>query len=111
MNNPKYSFRKKDIPTTPHWAILEFTSIHVEGDERSRTNPGHGYPASDEPVVLYLAFDDLSSMESYIRQHCVHKPSYKDDIRILQVTPKTVVMHTSITIEDPIPMPPSVLKS
>jgi hypothetical protein len=36
-----------DIPEGHHYAILIFKSesVHIPGDERSRTNPGHGYPA------------------------------------------------------------------
>jgi hypothetical protein len=36
-----------DIPEGPHFAvhIYKTDSHHVEGDERSRTAPGHGYPA------------------------------------------------------------------
>lgn len=34
-----------DIPEGHHYAILTFksSSVHIPGDERSRTNPGHGY--------------------------------------------------------------------
>lgn len=34
-----------DLPNEPYLAILETSSIYIEGDERSKTNPGHGYPA------------------------------------------------------------------
>ena len=34
-----------DIPDGDVFLILKPTSVHVPGDERSRTNPGHGYPA------------------------------------------------------------------
>jgi hypothetical protein len=30
---------------------MKEVSIHHEGDERSRTNPGHGYPAHTEYTV------------------------------------------------------------
>ena len=43
----------KDCPTGAHLALLEFYSVYHEGDERSRTNPGHGYPAYTESVVRY----------------------------------------------------------
>lgn len=53
MNKPasRYSDRTfpsylKDIPLTESWAIIREASVHHEGDERSRTNPGHGYPAN-----------------------------------------------------------------
>jgi hypothetical protein len=39
-----------DVPTERHFAVLIYksTSHYVEGDERSRTNPGHGYPGGYE---------------------------------------------------------------
>lgn len=42
---------KRQCPKGPHFAILTFGSVHTAGDERSRTHPGHGYPASSESVV------------------------------------------------------------
>lgn len=44
-----------EIPDKKHFAILIFTtsSVHVPGDERSRTNPGHGYPAHDVTSSSY----------------------------------------------------------
>lgn len=42
--------KPSDIPSKPHFAIIMFntTSVHIPGDERSRTNPGHGYPERTE---------------------------------------------------------------
>jgi hypothetical protein len=39
-----------DVPKTEHYAILVYKqhSVYHEGDERSRTHPGHGYPAYTE---------------------------------------------------------------
>lgn len=38
-----------EMPAQKHFAILIFktSTTHVPGDERSRTAPGHGYPAHD----------------------------------------------------------------
>jgi len=47
---------KDKFPSAPHWAILKFSTTHVPGDERSRTNPGHGYPAHTVDNVSYEAF-------------------------------------------------------
>ena len=52
-----YVSSKSEFPTGPHWAILHFSSVHVPGDERSRTNPGHGYPAHDVQTTTYQAFE------------------------------------------------------
>jgi len=40
-----------DIPREPHYVIIDIGSIHIPGDERSRTHPGHGYPAHDHKYV------------------------------------------------------------
>lgn len=57
MNNESiYCNTKKDIPLKDHFVILHFSSISIPGDERSRTNPGHGYPASTENIIRYEAF-------------------------------------------------------
>ena len=45
-----------DVPSEEHWVILTFSRIHIPGDERSRTNPGHGYPAEDKDIVIYNAY-------------------------------------------------------
>lgn len=40
------------LPSQRHFAALVFKthSIRHEGDERSLTNPGHGYPAYTETI-------------------------------------------------------------
>ena len=43
--------KPSDVPVGRHYAIIVYKtiSVYIPGDERSRTNPGHGYPAhSDE---------------------------------------------------------------
>ncbi len=47
---------KEKFPTAVHWVIMQFNTIHIAGDERSRTNPGHGYPAHTESSVSYEAY-------------------------------------------------------
>ncbi len=36
-----------DIPEGKHYQVIVFNieSVYIEGDERSRSAPGHGYPA------------------------------------------------------------------
>jgi hypothetical protein len=48
-----FAHNPKDFPTEAHLAIIRFSTIHIPGDERSRTNPGHGYPDRDEPTFSY----------------------------------------------------------
>jgi hypothetical protein len=55
----------KGFPEGEHLAIIKFDSIYIEGDERSRTNPGHGYPAHTEQTMSYTAFK-LEDREAWL---------------------------------------------
>ena len=56
MYPDEYVTTKEKFPDKPHWVILKFSSTHVPGDERSRSVPGHGYPAHSVPNVSYEAY-------------------------------------------------------
>lgn len=45
--------REDYMPRGKHFAILEFHSRHVPGDERSREAPGHGYGEHTEHYGTY----------------------------------------------------------
>ena len=62
----KYCHNKNDVPTTAHYAIVEFSSYTIPGDERSRTNPGHGYPESTGYAATYIAFTDRVEWEKEV---------------------------------------------
>lgn len=68
MTREKWAKTQDDIPEQEHFVILEFSSIHVPGDERSRTNPGHGYPEHSEPKVDYIVFPDRDAWVAEIRR-------------------------------------------
>ena len=61
-----YASNYDNIPKKPHWAIITFSSIHIPGDERSRTSPGHGYPAHTESVIKYQTFTDQDEWEKAV---------------------------------------------
>ena len=51
-----------------HFCVLEFVSVHIPGDERSRTNPGHGYPATNESYTKFHVFTSQESLEEWISE-------------------------------------------
>lgn len=53
--------KPSDVPVTKHYAILVYniTSVYREGDERSKTHPGHGYPSG---------YDTYDSFEHYVTE-------------------------------------------
>ncbi|KXK08643.1 MAG: hypothetical protein UZ21_OP11001000634 [Microgenomates bacterium OLB22] len=77
-----------EVPSGAHYAILIFTTrtIHHEGDERSRTNPGHGYPAWDEQVheLEYIPIATWAELDKQLEQ--LYKGNYdRKDIVVLEV--------------------------
>jgi hypothetical protein len=73
-------------------AIVE-KSIQHEGDERSRTNPGHGYPAYTETVQEFVPFTSEADMNLWVQRQ--EKSLYsRGTYRVIQyeeLTVKTVV--------------------
>jgi hypothetical protein len=56
-----------EVPTQEHWAIITSDSVHIPGDERSRTAPGHGYPAHTTKFISYEVFLDKAVFELELR--------------------------------------------
>lgn len=56
----------------PFFAIIRNISRYVEGDERSRTNPGHGYPAGYETYTTIDTYTDEAAWKRAIEH------SYRD---------------------------------
>ncbi len=64
------------MPKTQHWAVITYGSVHHAGDERSRTNPGHGYPAYSEEIVKYQAFSSEDEWKECIRDYTIRKETF-----------------------------------
>lgn len=55
-----------EIMSKPHWAVIKDVTTHHEGDERSRTNPGHGYPAHTTSAKVYTPFETEAGVLAYM---------------------------------------------
>jgi hypothetical protein len=55
-------------PTRDHFAVVETVNTTVPGDERSRTDPGHGYAEHTSVSQLYHAFDDEESLIAFMEK-------------------------------------------
>jgi len=85
-----------EIPKEPHYAILEQRSINIPGDERSRTNPGHGYPASTEEVWDYIVFNDSAEWEAGVKTRAESRFGSKNFVAI-SATPASI--RTTVHVE------------
>ncbi len=54
--NKIYCKTTKDIPNFDHYAIITGNSYYTPGDQRSIDYPGHGYGASTDYYVEYVAY-------------------------------------------------------
>ena len=90
----KYCNQREDVPKEDHFAIIEFSSIYIEGDERSRTCPGHGYPARNEPVSKYIAFTD---QEEWANE--VGRRTKRDDKNFVALRVKMAVVDMQVTVK------------
>lgn len=87
----------EQTPTTPHWAVLIYTQeiIRIPGAVRSRTHPGHGYPARTETVNSFEHHICLSTfeLERFI-------PTIKPGLKyvILQVEAK-LIAQTKVSVK------------
>lgn len=77
-----------NIPDKEHWAIITETSTYVEGDERSRTNPGHGYPAYIISGIEYEVFHTKKSLEASLS-------SRGGSAKVMHVQP--LIIETTVT--------------
>lgn len=82
------------IPQEPHYAIIRATSIHHEGDERSRTAPGHGYPAWTETVMAYHPYRGREEWIAEIERLVARKEAFQ----AIEVKPAEVSTSVSVTV-------------
>jgi len=48
------------------YAVIRKVSHHIPGDERSRTHPGHGYPAHTVTETVIQTFESKEEWEAWI---------------------------------------------
>ena len=46
-------FNLEEMPKFSHFVILEFATMRIPGDERSKTDPGHGYGPHAKAYTKY----------------------------------------------------------
>lgn len=79
----------------PKYAVIESYSIYHEGDERSRTNPGHGYPAHTETVEKFVPFKDKAELERWVERQI----RYESRFKVIEYREMAVKTTTSVEIK------------
>jgi hypothetical protein len=94
--NPKWCRSPKDVPDHDHYAILVFGSIYIPGDERSRTNPGHGYGERSESTVEYIVYKNREEWEADIQHRMTSPYGSKNDF--VPIVVKRASVTTSVHV-------------
>ena len=93
MYADKYVSKLSDIPDTEHYAIIEVGSIYIPGDERSRTNPGHGYPEHTETTISYQVYYTEEKWKKAIEERMAAKYQNKN-FKAVVVRPAKILTKT-----------------
>lgn len=96
-----YASSLDKIPKGQHWVIITTRNIHIPGDERSRTHPGHGYPASTETVFEYQYFTDEVEWKNEVTKQSRPKSwGSPDPFVAMKVVPATIELSVSVSIKE-----------
>lgn len=81
------------IPYLDHYAVITTNTTIIPGDERSRTNPGHGYPEHSVDSLGYRAFPNEEKLIEYLLSL---SETARTKARVLKVIPMNV--HTEVKL-------------
>mgnify|MGYP000510051357 CR=1 FL=1 len=70
------------------YAAITTETAHIPGDERSRTNPGHGYPAHTVTHKTFTEFDDREEMVRWVEARTGRR--FTRDFTIIKYEPVQV---------------------
>jgi hypothetical protein len=89
-----------ELPKTPYYAILTETSVCIPGDERSRTNPGHGYPAFTSYYWSMQVFPDKIAWEKEIIRRSSTKRTYgSNNWQAVKVEPANITITVAVDVK------------
>lgn len=79
------------------YAVIHTKEIYHEGDERSRTNPGHGYPAYTEKVSQFTSFENEAALKNWIKMRGTDK-----NYTVIEYQELTVTTEIKIDLKRPV---------
>lgn len=96
MYEMKYVHKLSDIPKTPHYVIVKIDGVYIPGDERSRTNPGHGYGPRTERFPEMRVTTNKADWEKAIAEELQEDPEQKNFIAYF--VPSVAVINTELKV-------------
>lgn len=96
----KHPTKVSELPSESFYAILYSESVTIPGDERSRTNPGHGYP---EHSVSYWRMETFTSKEEWSAEveSLSRQTGYgRQEFKAVRIVPAKVTTAISVSVDD-----------
>lgn len=87
----------KPFEAMEKFAVIEIYREHVPGDERSKTNPGHGYPAHTVEHKTIRNFANREEWEAWIKDALA--PKYGQPKEFTPIVYRVANIERSITIK------------
>ena len=83
------------------YAIVLKNSYSVPGDERSRTNPGHGYPAHDVKYTEFKQMKDRDELILWLERNEARSYGKITDFKVISYTELPVTVTVNIGVPEP----------
>lgn len=97
----KHPTKTCELPSDSFYAILYPESITIPGDERSRTNPGHGYPEHTEHSWRMEVFSTREEWLAEVDRLSKRGGGYSaTEFRAVRITPAKITTAVSVTVDD-----------
>lgn len=91
----KYPKQVNELPSESYLAIITNNAVDVPGDERSRTNPGHGYPGHTERSFNIEVYESLDAWEQEVKRLTLAKSPFQ----AVRINPAKITTNVSVTVE------------
>lgn len=92
--SPRFPVMVSELPNEEFYAILFVRSVYIPGDERSRTNPGHGYPGGTENYWNIEVYKNREDWEAEIIKQTNQRTTFK----AVKMTPAKI--QTTISVSE-----------
>lgn len=64
----KHASKLSDIPKEPHYQLVYMEKTFIPGDERSQTNPGHGYGERTQEDFKIMYSTDIKEVRDEVAE-------------------------------------------
>jgi hypothetical protein len=95
----KYPKKVSELPNEPYYAILSEASVTVPGDERSRTNPGHGYPEHTHEMWDMEVFPNEDEWKAEVVRLSGEKGYAYRRFKAVKIYPASIIMDVQVHVD------------